>query len=193
MPPRAALPLLTRTTDSRAAILQGLLIAAIVVTALYVGRDVLLPLALSIVLAFVLSPALLLLRRIKVPRVAAVAIVVAFAFAIIFALGWLLSREATHLAAELPTYQKALSEKIKGLRGSMSASPVFERAGDVLTDLLDQLVAPQGGTPSTATQTGGTLRNDGGQPIQIEIRPPGSDPTGFEFYRSIAGTVLPPL
>ena len=42
-------------------------------------------------LSFVLTPALLFLRRLKVPRVVGVAIVVAFTFALIFALGWLLS------------------------------------------------------------------------------------------------------
>ena len=67
-----------------------MIIAAIVITGLYVAREVLLPLALAILLSFVLTPALLLLRRLKVPRVIGVAIVVAFAFAIIFGLGWLM-------------------------------------------------------------------------------------------------------
>ena len=39
--------------------LQGLLIAAIVISGLYVAREVLLPLAFAIVLSFVLTPALL--------------------------------------------------------------------------------------------------------------------------------------
>jgi len=62
------------------------LIATIVIAGLYVGREVLLPLALAILLSFVLSPALLFLRRLKVPRLIGVGIVVAFAFAVIFAL-----------------------------------------------------------------------------------------------------------
>jgi predicted PurR-regulated permease PerM len=139
MSPRSTLPLFTKSSDQRTAILQGLLIAAIVITGLYVGRDVLLPLALAILLAFVLSPPLLFLRKLKVPRIAAVAIVVAFAFAVIFGLGWLISREATQLAADLPSYQQSLSDKIKGLRESTSASPVFQRAGDVLSNLQVQL------------------------------------------------------
>ena len=193
MPTRSPLPLLTKASDSRAAILQSLLIATIVITALYVGRDVLLPLALSILLAFVLTPPLLLLRRLKVPRIGAVAIVVAFAFAIIFALGWLLSREATQLAADLPAYQHALSDKIKGLREGTSASPVFKKAGEVLSELEEQLTDPRADgqavtpTPPADLETG----RDDGEPIQVEIRP--SDPTGFELYRRIAGTVLPPL
>ena len=106
MPPRSPFPLLTTPSDSRTATLQGLLIGAIVIAGLYFGREVLLPLALAILLSFVLTPPLLLLRKIKVPRVLAVGIVVAVAFGFIFALGWMMSREATKLAADLPNYQR---------------------------------------------------------------------------------------
>jgi predicted PurR-regulated permease PerM len=197
MSPRSSLPLFTKPSDQRAAILQGLLIAAIVITGLYVGRDVLLPLALAILLAFVLSPPLLFLRKLKVPRIGAVAIVVAFAFAVIFGLGWLISREATQLAADLPSYQQSLSEKIKGLRDSTSASPVFQRAGDVLSNLQSQLFQDDEDTVTTTTTTTTTPQaeldaaRDDDKPIQVEIA--AREPTGFELYRSIAGTVLPPL
>ena len=90
------------SSDSRAALLQDPDDRAIVIGGLYIGREVLLPLALAILLSFVLTPLLLLLRRIKVPRVPAVTIVVALAFAIIFALGWLLSHQVAQLAATCP-------------------------------------------------------------------------------------------
>ena len=54
----------------------------------------------------------MLLRKIKVPRIVAVAIVVTTAFGIIFGLGWMMSREATNLAADLPNYRATLSQKI---------------------------------------------------------------------------------
>ena len=79
-------PIFASSSEARTATLQSLLIAAIVITGLYVAREVLLPLALAILLSFVLTPALLLLRRLRVPRVVGVAIVVAFAFALIFGL-----------------------------------------------------------------------------------------------------------
>jgi len=75
-------------SDSRVALLQGLMIGAIVVGTLYIAREVLLPLTLAILLSFVLTPLLLLLRKVKVPRVLAVIIVVTFAFAVIFGLGY---------------------------------------------------------------------------------------------------------
>ncbi|ODS01797.1 hypothetical protein AUC69_06085 [Methyloceanibacter superfactus] len=183
------MPFLPTTPETRASVLQGLLIATIVIGGLYFGREVLLPLAVAILLSFVLTPPLLLLRRIKVPRVLAVAVVVITAFAIIGGLGWLISREATKLAAELPSYRATLSEKIKSLRESTSESKVLEKAGDVLTDLQDQLNEP---SPDTdAPQVGDAADRPDDQPIQVEIKEP--DPKGLALYQSIAGTLLPPL
>src|SRR6185312_3783583 len=88
MPPRSPFPLLTTPSGSRTAMLQGLLIGVILIAGLYVAREVLLPLALAILLSFVLTPPLLLLRRIKVPRVLAVGIVVAIGFGFIAARGY---------------------------------------------------------------------------------------------------------
>ena len=188
MAPPSQLPVLETATSGRAAILQGLLIGTIVIAGLYFGREVLLPLALAILLSFVLTPPLLLLRRLKVPRVLAVAIVVITAFAIIAGVGGLISREATDLAAKLPSYQLTLSQKIQSLRESTSESQVLEKAGDVLTDLEAELDAPEAPHSSEA----GTLEvPPDSKPIPVEIRVP--EPTGLELYRSIAGTILPPL
>ena len=190
MPPRSQFPVLTAPSDARTAILQGLLIAALVIAALYVGRDVLLPLALAILLSFVLTRPLVMLRRIGVPRILAVAIVVTCAFATIFALGWLVSREVTQLAGDLPSYRYALSEKIKSLRQGAPTSPVLEKAGDVLSELQKELTAPEGGMlPAPQADAGAKPPSDG--PIQVEVRQP--EPTVFELFRRVAGTLLPPL
>ena len=55
MPPR--FQIFASSSEARTATLQGLLIAALVITGLYVAREVLLPLALAILLSFVLTPA----------------------------------------------------------------------------------------------------------------------------------------
>ncbi|HUU25934.1 MAG TPA: AI-2E family transporter [Methyloceanibacter sp.] len=189
MPPRSPLPLLQPAGDSRARTLQGLLIATIVIGGLYFGQEVLLPLALAILLSFVLTPPLLALRRIKVPRVLAVGLVVVTAFAIIGGLGWLISREATKLAAELPSYRVTLSQKVQSLRATTSESKVLQKAGDVLSDLQAELDQPdiEPATPEVGEPADVPER----EPIPVEIREP--EPTGLALYRSIAGTILPPL
>src|SRR4029078_10459320 len=116
-----------------------LLIVCMLIRVIYVAREVLLPLALAILLSFVLTPALLFLRRLKLPRVIGVTIVVAFAFAVIFALGWLMSQQATQLAQDLPRYQHVLAEKISALRKSAAGSPALEKATGALKDLQREL------------------------------------------------------
>jgi predicted PurR-regulated permease PerM len=190
MPPRSPFPLLSTSSDSRTATLQGLLIATIVICALYFGREVLLPLALAILLSFVLTPPVLLLRRIKVPRLVAVGIVVAIAFAFIFSLGWMMSRQVTDLAADLPRYQTTLSEKIKALRDSLSTSLVMQRAGNVLSNLQNQLSAPVA-TPPPEPTVGSEAQKPEEKPLEVVVKQ--SEPTALEFYQSLAGTLLPPL
>ncbi len=190
MPSRSPFPLLTSSSDARTATLQGLLIGAIVIAGLYIGREVLLPLALAILLSFVLTPPLLALRKVKVPRVLAVAIVVTTAFGIIFALGWMMSREATDLAAALPSYRATLSEKIQSLRATTSESKVLQKAGDVLTGLQEELNAPtDGAPPEPGVATSAEKPDD--KPIAVQITEP--EPTGWALYQSILGTLLPPL
>jgi predicted PurR-regulated permease PerM len=190
MPPRSPFPFLTTPSDSRTATLQGLLIATIVICALYFGREVLLPLALAILLSFVLTPPVLLLRRIKVPRVLAVGIVVVIAFGFIFSLGWMMSRQVTDLAADLPRYQTTLSEKIKSLRDSLSTSLVMKRAGNVLSNLQNQLSAPEV-TPPPEPTVGTEAQKPGEKPLEVVVKE--NEPTALEFYQSLASTLLPPL
>jgi predicted PurR-regulated permease PerM len=191
MTPRLPLPPRQATADSRANVLQGLLIAAIVIGGLYFAQEVLLPLAVAILLSFVLTPPMLFLQRIKVPRVLAVVVVVAVAFSILGGLGWMISHEATNLAGNLPSYRWTLSQKIDLLRETTSESQVLKKASDVLAEFETQLNRPtevEGTQPGTAEVTEDTEEPE---PIPVEIRVP--EPTGLDLYRSIAGKVLPPL
>jgi predicted PurR-regulated permease PerM len=193
MPPRSSLPFFSTSSDARAATLQSLLIATIVIGGLYFGRDILLPLALAILLSFVLSRPLLWLRRLKVPRLLAVGIVVGFAFVVIAGLGWLLSREAADLAADLPRYQTTLSEKIKALRDSTASSPVLQRAGNVLSNLQSQLAGSDdgGSAPPPQPEAGTPAEKPGDKPLEVVVKD--RELTPLEFYQSLAGTLLPPL
>ena len=192
MPPRSSLPFFSSSSDARTATLQGLLIATIVICALYFGSEVLLPLALAILLSFVLTQPLLLLRRLKVPRVLAVGLLVGIAFTIIAGLGWLISREVTQLAADLPGYQTTLSQKIQSLRDSTTGSPALTRAGHVLSNLQGELFGPiDGQQPNPAPQVGTEADKPGDKPLEIIVR--NRDPSGLELYQSIASRLLPPL
>jgi predicted PurR-regulated permease PerM len=191
MPPRSPLPLLSTPSEARTATLQGLLIATIVVGALYFGREILVPLALAILLSFVLTPPLLLLRRIKVPRVLAVGLVVGAAFLVIFVIGWLLSAQVTQLAGELPKYQTVLTKKVGDLSNTIAGAPLIKRAATALGQLEQSLSNPPPDTSIGAEPTPPQQVEQGKQPVPVEVRNP--PPTPFEIYQGIAGTLLPPL
>ncbi|MGB2933442.1 MAG: AI-2E family transporter, partial [Methyloceanibacter sp.] len=191
MPPRSPFPSLGSSADGRASLAQSLIIAAVVIAGLYFAREVLLPLALAILLSFVLTPLLLLLRKIKVPRVLAVAVVVTVAFGIIFALGWLLSKQMTQLATDLPSYQRVLSEKIGTLRQSAGPSSSMEKAADAIKGLEQELAEPAQKGLADPVPSPGVEKKAAPKPVPVEITE--AQPRPFKILQVIAGTVLPPL
>lgn len=141
---------------------------ALIATFLYVAREVLIPIALAVLLSFVLSPAVRLFQRLYVPRSLAVVAVVVIAFGVIFALGSLLVAQVNQLAADLPSYRSTLSEKIKSVRGIAGGSGTLERASEVLQDLSKEIETPKPGAPATSARLPGTTT----KPIPVEVRQP---------------------
>ena len=118
-------------------------VAAIIIGTLYFGREVFVPIALAILLSFVLAPLVRLLQRWHLPRGLSAVGVVLLAFVSIFALGGVIATQVTELAGDLPRYQFTMREKIKSLRGTAAPSGTLERAADVLQDLGKELNKPK--------------------------------------------------
>ena len=147
--------------------------AIAIVTVLYVGRDVFVPIAVAILLAFVLAPVILVLRRVRVPRTAAAVVVVIATFVGLLALGSVIALQTSDLVAELPKYRLNLSDKIRSLKEATGGSGTFERTMDMIQDLGRELEAPD---PAKAAKEEGGLLATGGRPLPVEIRqpPPGT-------------------
>ena len=79
----------------------AILLTALVVTILYVGRQLLIPLALAAMLTFLLAPLVGYIER-WIGRIAAVLIVVAMLFSVVGGVGWLLTRQLIDLARSFP-------------------------------------------------------------------------------------------
>ena len=73
--------------------LTGLGVGVTVIAALYFGKDILLPITVAVLLSFVLSPLVGILRRLRIPRVVAVVFSVGLALAIIGGVGALLGSQ----------------------------------------------------------------------------------------------------
>ena len=120
---------------------SALLIGVIVVAVMFVSREVLIPLALTGILGFMLAPPVTALQRLRLPRPLAVTIVVLIAFGAIFALGRVLATQVTDLAGDLPKYQETISKKIESLRSGGGGGATLERAQVVLRQ-LDKEIDP---------------------------------------------------
>ena len=164
----------------------GAVIAAIIIGALYLGREVFIPIALAILLSFALAPLVRLLQRVRLPRPAAVLLVVLFAFAAIFAVGGLIASQLTELAGELPRYEFTMQEKIRSLRGTAAGSGTLERAAEVLQDLRQELNQPKS-NPDSSTRIPGQES----KPIPVEVRQP--PPTALESLVALILPLLRPL
>jgi len=88
------------------------------VAALYFARDVLIPVAVAVLLSFLLAPTARLLERLGLGRGIATLLVTVFAFSVIGAVGWVVTNQAVSLAAKLPEYRVNITKKIRSLKGS---------------------------------------------------------------------------
>src|SRR5437762_7243791 len=93
----------------------------LVVATLYFAQEVLIPLVLALLLTFLLLPAVRYLERKRLGRIGSVLAVVAVAFALIFALGWVVANQVVEVAENLPQYQDEIVRKVHALRGHGSS------------------------------------------------------------------------
>jgi predicted PurR-regulated permease PerM len=184
-------PFKARTPEEMIALLSAVataILAAIVVMVLHFGREIIIPIALAILLSFVLAPLVGLLQRLRIPRGLAVVSVVTIAFALIFAMGSLLASQLTQLAGDLPRYQSTISEKIQSFRETTAGRGTLERASGMLKDLSKELDKP------AATAPEGTLSPRAPtplKPVPVEVRQP--DPGALESLQSLISPLLHPL
>ncbi|HEY8505071.1 MAG TPA: AI-2E family transporter, partial [Gemmataceae bacterium] len=97
--------------------LVTLAILFLVAAALSLARAVLIPIALAILLSFILAPLVLMLQRRRVPRNAAVILVSLGAFVVIGGLVAVISLQLRDLARDLPAHEGNITRKLRDLGG----------------------------------------------------------------------------
>ena len=195
MRPAIRPPFKARTAEELMALLSAVataILAVIIIAMLYFGRKIFVPVALAILLSFVLAPLVGILQRIRVPRALAVVGVVILAFAFIFAMGSLLATQLTQLAGDLPRYQSTISEKIQSFRDTKAGRGTLERASDMLKDLSKELDKPKDSASARAsTLIVGPNATRTQTPVPVEVRQP--DPGALESLRALISPLVHPL
>ncbi|MGZ5005593.1 MAG: AI-2E family transporter [Chthoniobacterales bacterium] len=130
-----------------------ILLSVFVITFLYVGREILIPLALAAMITFLLSPLVARIER-WIGRIAAVLIVVAMLFGIIGGTGWLLTRQVIDLATKLPDYQTNIETKLRAIRlPTGGALGRFTHSVNELQKQLPNVTEPPPGSTDIAPET----------------------------------------
>jgi predicted PurR-regulated permease PerM len=163
--------------------LMTLAVVALVIAALYIGREVLLPVVLSVLLAFVIAPLVDLLRRLRIGRIAAVIAAVIVALGIVVSLGGIIGLQLAGLASDLPRYETTVTAKVSSLReGTLGRLPnLMKNVGRHIEQATKEETPAT--TPSEAPP--------GPQPLPVEVHEP--EPTPAQVARSVLLPLLGPL
>jgi predicted PurR-regulated permease PerM len=96
----------------------------LVTACLYWARVVLIPIALAVLAAFLLTPVVAGFERRGLGRIGSVVVVMAMAVSLLVGAGAVLTRQLTTLAGEMPKYRQQLRQRALDLRGLGEGSPI---------------------------------------------------------------------
>jgi len=160
-------------------------ITAVVVAGLYLGRPVLMPLALSVLISFALVPLVSLLKRLRLGNVVPVLVSLILAVVILSSLAAFMGSQLANLAADLPRYQTNLGHKIQSVVGSAIHNDTINRLNSTVNNLAEQVTGgsrPEETGPATPNQI---------KPIPVEIQRTSLAP--WAVAQNVLGPLLEPL
>jgi predicted PurR-regulated permease PerM len=96
----------------------------IILALLYVGRSVLIPLALAIMLSLLVAPLIRALRRLRIGRASSVLVAVAALTVLCVGVGAALGTQILHIAESLPQYESNVQRKLKTLE-EVTVGPII--------------------------------------------------------------------
>ncbi|HLM42075.1 MAG TPA: AI-2E family transporter [Microvirga sp.] len=180
----------TRPAGSSILTAGGIVLA---IGGLYFGRDIFIPFALAVLLSFALTPLVNRLRRLKLPRIAAVIVAVALAFVLIGGIAYVVGRQVVQLANNLPSYQTTITEKIRGLQESAPGGGVVDKVTTTIQDLSKEISGNDKASDKPAGQPGATLGGDPRPQEPVTVRLERDEAQPLEIIQTVVGPLLAPL
>ncbi len=168
------------TTDSLATV-ANVLLSAFIIAALYLGREILVPLALAALLTFILAPLATRLER-WIGRIASVLVVTGLLLAAAIGAGWVLSSQAVDLAEKLPDYKVNIRSKLRSFH--LPESGKMKEISKTIDELKKEI-------PSEA----GKVEDDGAgaKPVGIPVNIVEKEKGPMETMQLVVIPVLGPL
>ena len=167
--------------------LTGLLSLAtgvVVVAALYLGRAVLVPIMLAVLLSFVLAPLVSGLRFLRLGKTPSALLAVGVAVAVIGLTASVIGAQVASLADDVPTYVKQLERKAAGVRNS-----TIGHLPEAISKVARQFRHAAGLDPSTERRS--VRSASAARPLPVEVYEP--TPGSLEVARRVLAPIVKPL
>jgi predicted PurR-regulated permease PerM len=167
-------------------------VLVVVVGALYFGQDILIPLALAILLSFMLAPIATRLRRLGLGRVPSVLAVVLLVFVVLAGVASIVASQVISLAGNLSLYEWNLRTKIREFSEAIPSGGVVERTTEMLRDLRQELEeATKQAEGDGASQASLPGQTEPVEPVPVQVQPPEVPP--LEALQEFAGPLVEPI
>ncbi|MDR3702434.1 MAG: AI-2E family transporter [Candidatus Sulfopaludibacter sp.] len=163
------------------------------VAALYFAREILIPLALALVLTFLLIPGVTLLQRLRLGRVVSVLTTVLVSLAVAGGIGWVIANQLVDVANQLPQYSQNIHAKIEDFHSPVTGQ--LGRAAASVEEIVRELSSPA--APSPASPSPRQSRKQPipppapASPLPVQMVQPAT--SGWTELRNLGAPVLAPL
>jgi predicted PurR-regulated permease PerM len=117
----------------------------LIIASLYWAQAILIPVALAILLTFLLSPVAGALERIALGRLPSVILIVVLTFSLLGGIGWIVTLQFGRLANELPTYRTNIRQKIADVRGAGKGG-ALEKVQKTVDEVASEIQKGEGPT-----------------------------------------------
>ena len=163
------------------------------IAALYLARQILIPLAFALILTFVLSPVVALLEKSRIGRIPSVVVTVLVTMAAAGCVAWVIAIQLVNVAQELPRYGQNIDAKMEALR--IPTKGRLGLAANSLKEIARQLSSPAAAPPpepGPRVQDRNQSASPGtGLPLPVQIVPQPAN--GLDYLGGLAQHVLRPL
>jgi len=187
LPPAGPAALSRLRGDAGAIILIGTIVA------LYFAREMLVPLAFALTLAFLLAPVVARLQKLHVGRVASVVTTVVLSVAVGGAVSWIIATQLVDVANQIPFYSENIRARVAAFH--LPATGQLGKAAKSVQEIVEAFTVPSALSPAQAPK--GPKQNkpkappEAVSPTPVRIVQPTA--SGWAELRDLTRPVLAPL
>ena len=164
-----------------------------VIAALYLAREVLIPLAFALILTFVLSPVVALLQRSRIGRAPSVAVTILLTIAVAAGVAWILAIQLVDVATELPRYRENIRAKMEALR--VPTKGPLGLAANSLREIPRELSGFEAPAPGQAPPAQNRKQRTAPvlPPLPVPVQIVQKPANGLDYIRDLVPSVLGPV